>query len=314
MNKSARQSPAFPAIPLFDLYGESAGQAQPDFTHVEDIHERSARNGWEIRPHRHAHIIQILCMTSGRAETRMDAHNAIHDGACVMLIPPGVVHGFRFRPDTQGMVFSIAMDFLAHHDNGQFRSIVNALLDSARIIPLARDDRDLAMLVSWLQAIRREQESTHADSHLAVSALAELVMVTLKRILQTQSLEQVFADGAATLVRQYRDLLEQLYREQPQIKAFAADLHVSVSTLNRACRQVSGSTAKKLLMQRLHMEARRRLIYTRETLDQIAWDLGYRDAAYFSRVFRQMEGVSPGAFRQDPGRQWGRGYAVAPAR
>jgi AraC family transcriptional activator of pobA len=306
VNSQQKQAPApAPAsIPFFALYGESSDSLQPDFTHVEDIHERSSRNLWEIKPHRHAHLIQILCMTNGRAETRMESLNTVIEGSCVMMIPPGAVHGFRFRPDTQGKVFSIAAHFIEHHPNAQFAAIMKDLLLKPRIIQLGKQDRDMALLVNWLQAIRHEQETAQLETQLAISALAELVMITFRRIQQRQEQKQVFPQGGATLVQQYIDLLELHYREQPLISDLAAELEVSVSTLNRACRLVTGNSAKKLLMQRLHAEARRRLVYTRETLDQIGENLGYRDAAYFSKVFRQLEGKTPGAYRSEIARQW----------
>jgi AraC family transcriptional activator of pobA len=304
VSSQQQQAHAPYSIPYFALYGESSDSLQPDFTHVEDIHERSARNLWEIKPHRHAHLIQILCITSGRAETRMEALNTVVEGACVMMIPPGAVHGFRFSPDTQGKVFSIATHFIDHHPNAQLAAIMTDLLARPRIIQLDKQDREQAMLVKWLQAIRQEQESSQPETQLAVSALAELVMVTFWRIQQKQDQKQAFPEGGATLVQQYINLLELHYREQPLISELAAELQVSVSTLNRACRLVTGNSAKKLLMQRLHSEARRRLVYTRETLDQIGMNLGYRDAAYFSKVFRQLEGKTTGAYRADVARQW----------
>jgi AraC family transcriptional activator of pobA len=96
----------------------------------------------------------------------------------------------------------------------------------------------------------------------------------------------------------FRHLLEQHYRQHWKIDNYAAALHVSAATLSRVCHEILGSTAKKLIQERLHVEAKRSLIYTTETLDQISFELGYKDAAYFSRVFKQIEGVSPMSYRR----------------
>ena len=50
--------------------------------------------------------------------------------------------------------------------------------------------------------------------------------------------------------------------------------------------------------QRLISEARRRLVYTQQTLDEIALTLGFKDTGYFCRFFKQMEGTTAGEFRQ----------------
>ena len=82
------------------------------------------------------------------------------------------------------------------------------------------------------------------------------------------------------------------------IDEYAEKLFVSVSTLSRICRQQLSQTPKRLVHQRLISEARRRLVYTQQTLDEIALTLGFKDTGYFCRFFKQMEGTTAGEFRQ----------------
>ncbi|MGS2962813.1 helix-turn-helix domain-containing protein, partial [Escherichia coli] len=44
-------------------------------------------------------------------------------------------------------------------------------------------------------------------------------------------------------------------------------------------------------------EARRLLLYSEQSINQIALDLGYKDPAYFARFFNRMMGCSPTQFR-----------------
>ena len=103
------------------------------------------------------------------------------------------------------------------------------------------------------------------------------------------------------LASRYRALQEERFKEHWKIADYAKALGVSVSTLNRACLEALGSTAKRLMQERLHIEAKRRLIYTQETLDQISSDLGFKNAAYFSRTFKLMEGMAPNRYRKKVG-------------
>lgn len=51
-------------------------------------------------------------------------------------------------------------------------------------------------------------------------------------------------------------------------------------------------------VQHLRMgKARELLEFTRRTVDQIAWSVGYEDAAAFRRVFHRILGLSPGEYR-----------------
>lgn len=52
-------------------------------------------------------------------------------------------------------------------------------------------------------------------------------------------------------------------------------------------------------VQRLRIEdAKRRLERTDAPIDEIAWRVGYEDAAFFRRLFRRTTGMAPGAYRK----------------
>ena len=51
--------------------------------------------------------------------------------------------------------------------------------------------------------------------------------------------------------------------------------------------------------QRLRIgKAREMLELTGRTIDQVAWDVGYSDAASFRKVFRKVMGLKPGDYRK----------------
>lgn len=52
-------------------------------------------------------------------------------------------------------------------------------------------------------------------------------------------------------------------------------------------------------VQRLRVEdAKRRLERTDDSVDDIAWRVGYEDPAFFRRLFRRVVGMAPGAYRK----------------
>ena len=52
-------------------------------------------------------------------------------------------------------------------------------------------------------------------------------------------------------------------------------------------------------VQRLRVEeAKRRLERTEASVDEISWQVGYEESAFFRRLFRRVTGLSPGAYRR----------------
>ena len=78
----------------------------------------------------------------------------------------------------------------------------------------------------------------------------------------------------------------------------AAELGITPAQLNRACQQVLGHNALGVLHARLLLEAQRELAYTTMSVKQIAFGLGFADAAYFTRFFQRGTGRSPSVWRE----------------
>jgi len=101
MASRARRS----SIPAFALYGE-AGGAAVEMLHIEPIQSRSRLYRWEIDAHTHHALHQIVWVASGPAQVVLDDAQEACLGPVAIVIPPGVVHTFRFAHDTAGQVLT----------------------------------------------------------------------------------------------------------------------------------------------------------------------------------------------------------------
>ncbi len=79
---------------------------------------------------------------------------------------------------------------------------------------------------------------------------------------------------------------------------YAQRLGYSARTIDRACRQATGQTAKQVLSERVALEAKRLLAHTAEPASSIAATLGFSEATNFSKFFARMSGMAPTEFRR----------------
>jgi AraC-like DNA-binding protein len=95
-------------------------------------------------------------------------------------------------------------------------------------------------------------------------------------------------------VRRVIDAVEQHFREPLDIETIARLTYMSKSHLCHAFKKRTGLSVKQYVNEVRVTHARKMLEQGIRNITQIAFECGYASPSYFCRVFRQIEGVSPG--------------------
>ena len=100
------------------------------------------------------------------------------------------------------------------------------------------------------------------------------------------------------LFYQFTQLLDEKFIEYSYADLFANALQVSHKKLNEVAKSITGKTACCMAEEKIVAEAKKLLTQSRLQVKHIAWQLGYEDQYYFSRVFKKQAGISPRAYRK----------------
>ena len=100
------------------------------------------------------------------------------------------------------------------------------------------------------------------------------------------------------LVKQASVYIQQNYTRSFSLVELSETIGVSRSYLSRIFKMDTGISLWDYLNRFRIQKAKERLLTTDESITAIAADVGYEDISYFSRVFREIAGCSPRAFRQ----------------
>lgn len=295
-----RRIAPFSNPPVYELYGEQAMDATLDGLHCESIADRSRLHNWEIQPHRHATLLQLLLIDRGTAGVRLDSTELNLRSPAVVLVPPLVVHGFRFAPGTAGLVLTLDQPRLARllrSAPGLAERLMRPLATS-----LKRGAAETAALQEAARALAQEYADTGPWRGLALDSAISRMVLAMARLQHTGASPERSGDSRSMQhLARYRAQIERRYREQPTVVALAQPLGITPTQLNRLCQRELGCSALGLLHQRLLLEAKRELSYTALPIRQIADGLGFSAPAYFTRFFQRLAGVSPSHWRAQSG-------------
>lgn len=156
------------------------------------------------------------------------------------------------------------------------------------------DDDVLALLVSfeprrWMRIRRERPLLSELDRELwslDAEALESWAMLTMSRLAEPEWL----ADAAS--------LIDRRYAEKLALSTIAETIGVHRATLAAAFRRYRRLSVGEAIGHARVARARDLLGATTMPLAEVAFQCGFHDQAHFSRVFRSLTGLTPGAFRR----------------
>jgi AraC family transcriptional activator of pobA len=285
-------------VPNFALYGHEAQPSWLDMVHVERIPVRSSLFDWEIEPHVHDALLQLLYVVAGGGEVFIDELKWPVRPPCLIVVPANAVHGFHFQPDTDGYVITAAQRPL----EAALQAVAPELLPLLRrpaVLRVEVASRPAEALPPLFEAVERETR-VHEAGQMAVGlSLLVALLVQVARIgaAQPSAEDALLRSRKARQVERFRALVETRFRERVAIEDYAQALGVSAGQLSRLCREVLGVSALDVVNARIVHEAQRELAYSLLGIKQIAAVLGFEDEAYFGRFFKKHTGHRPTEFR-----------------
>jgi AraC-like DNA-binding protein len=156
----------------------------------------------------------------------------------------------------------------------------------------------------WRLLERMQTESKRGDhvvAHVENAMLLQLFWL-LVRSLPRERLSPIFLQRSAAQAfsEQLRRVFEHHLAENLSAVAIAGKLGISVRTLTKRCREVSGRPPARAFMQHKMEFAAHALRRSDVAIKEISHRLGFQNQYHFSRVFRRYFGAPPSSYRELP--------------
>lgn len=143
-----------------------------------------------------------------------------------------------------------------------------------QILHLDKYETDTEIILAYLNALLSELNSAYFKN----TAPVNILNTNLSKFIE------------------FKLVVETYLTEQPSINTIAEKLALSTNSLYRIVKECSGTSPKDYFINRLMAEAQRKLRYSNTSVKELAYELGFNDPDYFSKLFKKSTGKSASDF------------------
>lgn len=244
----------------------------------------------ERPPHRH-NFHEIVWLQQGSATHLLDGDLSDLPAQTLLVIPRGRIHRFYPGEGCISWVLKFSDEFLLNPCPLLFSRIAGQTFLSLPCEHVEFFERVFALLL-------REYGQTAPDRLVTPRHLLAALIARMEELFLLQA-GIVPHDYSRTLSiwSRFSELLEQRFRTHHAVSYYAAQLGLSPRRLGEVVRLYTGRYVSDVIDERLVVEAKRMILYSGRSIKEIAYELGFEEHSYFSKVFRKVAGTPPTSFK-----------------
>ncbi|MCT3733733.1 helix-turn-helix domain-containing protein [Elizabethkingia anophelis] len=241
--------------------------------------------------HRDDHYMFIL-QQKGEFILEVDFKNIEMKEASLCYVAPGQIHQYIHQKDNAGWFLFIKANLVPE----SYREILDLYQWIHQTVSLYKND-----VIFELPPILEKTEKDHIlyRTPAALSIAKSIIEILTLKIGKTSALGSPKNGRKYFITWQFKKMINEHFLQKKQVQQYAEFLSITPLYLNEVVKEVTGYTASFWIQQKILWEARRLLFYTTMDVKQIAFELGYEDAVYFSRFFKKVTGKTALQFRSE---------------
>lgn len=244
--------------------------------------------------HRDSHYI-FTFMESGHVKMMVDFNTIEAKDSTIFCVLPGQVHQGLLMDKVNGWFVAIQSDLVP--DN--VRSVFEESLEG--IYPLTMEKSWIEKFnnsAAILHSFYNEETLASKEGFSVIQSLLHAFIGMFAFIYSKENSSQASGENRSLqLTRAFKIMVRQNHKTMKSPSEYAEKLNISRGYLTESIREVTGKPAQHWIHQEILIEAKRLLVFTHLTVKEIAYELGYNDHTYFSRLFSKIEDQSPSEFR-----------------
>lgn len=250
--------------------------------------------------HWHEHL-EIIAVQEGDLELEIENKKYCYGAGEIAVINPNYLHaGLGFAPDTKLYCLMTDMNlFRSRFVESSEENFINPLVEGKIALqPKISGTEDINVLVRKCYRIFRGQEEAYPL--LLKSILFELIYMLFRDWVQENNTDRRkdVVPVSRERVNAILSYVDEHYAEKIKLEDFVEVVHINKYYICKIFQQCTGKTLLNYVNIVRIQKAVEKLISTNESVTSIAFSTGFQDINYFSRMFKNVMGVSPTDIRK----------------
>lgn len=252
----------------------------------------------------HMHrFVELVCVYGG------GGRHVLSDGVTelkkgdIFVIPRGMAHGYSCLPGAPLQLYNLLfiperlpIPRLDIFQSPGFRRLFIPEADSGSGCPrFSVSDEELDSVTALLEEMIRENDLIRPASQTCRMALLMLLMCRLTRLYTDKA--KLKSDFHHHAIIQVQEFLQKHFREENSIGNLARIAKMSPSGFIRNFRDITGLPPRQYILNLRLDFACSELVAGRSPVSEIAFNAGFNDSNYFTRLFHKHMGCTPRQYR-----------------
>jgi AraC-like DNA-binding protein len=242
---------------------------------------------------------EILWITRGTGQLRLDLQQYSIDGSQLFCIRPGEMHELSSEEGLEGYVIAFTKAFPGISDSDfdlAYPGGIYTLFERCRALKVKGElAGDMAII---LEKLLKEYTNVDLFRQELLKRYFKIFLIYLGRQYDALDGHDLQARSLG-LVQKFMESLNTNFKTKRMVAEYARELAVTPNYLNETVKKSTGYPASHHIRQRIALEAKRQAAYSDVCMKEIAYYLGFSDSAHFSKFFKNTTGMNFSEFKKE---------------
>lgn len=244
----------------------------------------------KVNPHKHNEYYELIFLSEGEGFHYIESEKYIMATPEFYILKPGQLHFWQTT--------SISKGFVILFKDSQFKGLIeNDLINLYRL--LSENTRIVIPKEKYPEYILNDiLNEFNLNTKYSKRIIHGLLSVLLAKLLQLLEINPHESNLLISLFDKFQQLLTKECPRLHKVNDYANLLNTTPQNLNAICRKQVNRNASEMINYQLLLEAKRYILHTDNTINEITDILYFSDTSNFIKFFKKHEGLTPIQFRE----------------